>query len=45
MELTSIGGRWISDTGVPVEFGAIFAPDGMGEAPQARVLAAAGRPC
>lgn len=44
MELTNIGDRWISDSGVPVEFGAIFAPEGMGQAPAERVMIAAGRP-
>ena len=45
VELTNVGNRWISDTGVPVEFGAIFAFEGMGEAPTELVMTATGRPC
>jgi hypothetical protein len=44
MELTNVGDRWISDNGVPVEFGAIFAVEGMGQAPTELVMTAAGRP-
>ena len=43
MELTAVDGRWISDTGVPVEFGAIFMPESMAAAQPQRVLSA-GRP-
>jgi hypothetical protein len=46
LELNSIGGRWVSDTGVPVEFGAMIAPAMAGEErKQPYVLTAAGRPC
>jgi len=46
LELTSIGGRWVSDTGAPVEFGAIIAPETMGEVrKKPRVLTASGWPC
>ena len=45
VELNEIGGRWLTESGVPVEFGAIFAADEMG-APQAeRTMTAGALPC
>ena len=41
VELNEVGGRWLTESGVPVEFGAIFAPDGM-SVPQAERTMAAG---
>jgi hypothetical protein len=47
-ELTNVGGRWMNESGIPVEFGAIFALDGVGQFQKktaARTMAAAGLPC
>ena len=45
VELNEVGGRWLTESGVPVEFGAIFAADKM-DAPQAeRTMSAGSLPC
>ena len=41
VELNEVGGRWLTESGVPVEFGAFFAADEMG-APQAKRTMSAG---
>ncbi len=40
VELTEAGGRWLTDSGVPVEFGAIFAAEGSGAPQAARTMSA-----
>jgi hypothetical protein len=46
LELSNFGGRWISETGVPVEFGALLAPEGLGQQlPAERTMSAFALPC
>jgi hypothetical protein len=44
-ELTEVGGRWMTDSGLPVEFGAIIALEGVGVPETARTMTAASLPC
>jgi len=40
VELTNAGGRWINESGTPVEIGAIFSTVGIGQVETARAMAA-----
>lgn len=45
VELKEVGGRWLNESGIPVEFGAIFTTD-QAAVPQAeRTMAAGVLPC
>jgi hypothetical protein len=44
MELTSVGGRWLSESGTPVEFGAMIAMGAAGQKQSRPRVLAVGRP-